>query len=524
MKIKLKLHILIAVTLLVIGGSIAVTIMALNSIRAAENASHVAEKEIRGLTEIKASALSTIELDPTSSDTVKVFGDAEQNIGHWSATVNPLFTTLDATQKLEAIESGWKVYDQKSHQAIELAAHDAKAANAQVTSLYHSDFQPFQVLLEQFVSETDKQARIANDEAQQVSDSAARTVVVAMTLALALVVGWILALSRSIQRALGHIQNTLQEVSQSLDLSKRVPVQNMDEIGLAAAAFNHLMDRVMDVMATVRESTESVSVASKQIAAGNIDLSSRTEEQAASLEQTAASMEELTGTVRQNAENARQASGLAANASEVAGRGNRIVSEVVSTMSEIRESSSKIAEIIGMIEGIAFQTNILALNAAVEAARAGEEGRGFAVVAGEVRALAQRTSTAAKDVKSLIDTSVARVGAGTELVDQAGATMEEIISAVSRVTDIMGEIAAASDEQSKGIDQVGQAVTQMDEVTQQNAALVEQAAAAAQSLDDQAAKLKAAVGTFRLQDSHRADVVRPLARSKRRGRELSTRY
>ncbi|WP_175772762.1 methyl-accepting chemotaxis protein [Paraburkholderia phenazinium] len=517
MKIKLKLQILIAVTLLVIGGSIAVTITALNSIRAAESASHTAEKEIRGLTEIKASALSTIELDPTSSDTVKVFSDAEKNIGQWSAIVSPLFTTPDAMQKIRAIESGWNAYDQKSQQTIKLAAHDAKAANDQVTVLYHSDFQPFQALLEQFVSETDQQARLAGDEAQHVSDSAVRTVVVVMTLALVLVVAWILALSRSIQRALGHIQNTLQEVSQSLDLGKRVPVHNMDEIGLAATAFNHLMDRVADVMTSVRESTESVSVASKQIAAGNIDLSSRTEEQAASLEQTAASMEELTGTVRQNAENARQASGLAANASEIAGRGNRVVSEAVSTMGGIRESSSKIAEIIGMIEGIAFQTNILALNAAVEAARAGEEGRGFAVVAGEVRALAQRTSAAAKDVKSLIDTSVSRIGVGTALVDQAGATMEEIISAVSRVADIMGEIAAASDEQSKGIEQVGQAMTQMDEVTQQNAALVEQAAAAAQSLDDQAGKLKAAVGTFRLQDSRRANATQSLPLSRRRG-------
>jgi methyl-accepting chemotaxis protein len=447
---------------------------------------------------MKASALSTIELDPTSIDTVKMFSDAERNIAQWSAIVRPLFTTPDAMQKLQAIESRWNAYGQKSRQTIKLAAQDAKAANDQVTSLYHSDFQPLQALLEQFVTETDKQAQLANDEAQHVSDNAARTVVVVMTLALALVAGWIHALSRSIQRALMRMRNTLQEVSESLDLSKRVPVQSMDEIGLAATAFNRLMDRVTDAMATVRESTESVSVASKQIAAGNIDLSSRTEEQAASLEQTAASMEELTGTVRHNAENARQASGLAANASEIAGRGNRVVSEAVSTMGGIRESSSKIAEIIGMIEGIAFQTNILALNAAVEAARAGEEGRGFAVVAGEVRALAQRTSAAAKDVKSLIDTSVSRIGVGTALVDQAGATMEEIISAVSRVTQIMGEIAAASDEQSKGIQQVRQAVTQIDDVTQQNAALVEQAAAAAQSLDDQAAKLKAAVGTFRL--------------------------
>jgi methyl-accepting chemotaxis protein-1 (serine sensor receptor) len=211
-------------------------------------------------------------------------------------------------------------------------------------------------------------------------------------------------------------------------------------------------------------------------------------------------MDELTGTVKQNADNARQASSLAANASEIANKGSRVVAQVVDTMGDINQSSAKIADIITIIEGIAFQTNILALNAAVEAARAGEEGRGFAVVAGEVRNLAQRSSAAAKEIKGLIDTSVERVQSGTSLVDEAGRTMTEIIGAVQRVTDIMGEIAAASQEQSSGIEQVARAVTQMDEVTQQNAALVEEAAAAAQSLEDQAAKLRQAVAVFQLDD------------------------
>jgi methyl-accepting chemotaxis protein-1 (serine sensor receptor) len=229
-------------------------------------------------------------------------------------------------------------------------------------------------------------------------------------------------------------------------------------------------------------------------------LSSRTEEQASALQETASSMDELTGTVKQNADNARQASSLAANASEIANKGSRVVAQVVGTMGDINQSSAKIADIITIIEGIAFQTNILALNAAVEAARAGEEGRGFAVVAGEVRSLAQRSSAAAKEIKGLIDTSVERVQSGTSLVDEAGRTMAEIIGAVQRVTDIMGEIAAASEEQSSGIEQVARAVTQMDEVTQQNAALVEEAAAAAQSLEDQAAKLRQAVAVFHLDD------------------------
>jgi methyl-accepting chemotaxis protein I, serine sensor receptor len=251
---------------------------------------------------------------------------------------------------------------------------------------------------------------------------------------------------------------------------------------------------------TVRAGSESIASATKQIAAGNIDLSSRTEEQASALQETASSMDELTGTVKQNADNARQASSLAANASEIANKGSRVVAQVVGTMGDINQSSAKIADIITIIEGIAFQTNILALNAAVEAARAGEEGRGFAVVAGEVRSLAQRSSAAAKEIKGLIDTSVERVQSGTSLVDEAGRTMAEIIGAVQRVTDIMGEIAAASEEQSSGIEQVARAVTQMDEVTQQNAALVEEAAAAAQSLEDQAAKLRHAVSVFQVDE------------------------
>jgi methyl-accepting chemotaxis protein len=239
-------------------------------------------------------------------------------------------------------------------------------------------------------------------------------------------------------------------------------------------------------------------VASKEIASGNADLSSRTEEQASSLEETASSMEELTSTVKQNAENAKQANQLAAGASEVAVKGGTVVGQVVTTMSSINESSKKIVDIISVIDGIAFQTNILALNAAVEAARAGEQGRGFAVVATEVRTLAQRSAAAAKEIKELIGDSVEKVGAGTKLVDEAGKTMEEIVSSVKRVTDIMAEITAASQEQSAGIEQVNTAITQMDEVTQQNAALVEEAAAAAESMEEQAGNLATAVAIFKL--------------------------
>ncbi|MBN3836142.1 methyl-accepting chemotaxis protein [Burkholderia sp. Ac-20344] len=281
------------------------------------------------------------------------------------------------------------------------------------------------------------------------------------------------------------------------DLTQPVPVRAGDRTSMMAA-MHDMQARLQATIGGIRQSAGSIASASRQISAGNDDLSQRTEEQAASLEETAASMEQLTATVKQNADNARQASGLANNASEIARTGSDVVNRVIGTMGEIDDSSRKIADIIGVIEGIAFQTNILALNAAVEAARAGEQGRGFAVVAGEVRSLAQRSATAAKEIRELIVDSVERVRNGSTLVGQAGTTMGEILQAVARVTDIMGEIAAASEEQASGITQVGRAVTQMDQVTQQNAALVEEAAAAAASLQEQAARLRDAVGAFRV--------------------------
>ena len=261
---------------------------------------------------------------------------------------------------------------------------------------------------------------------------------------------------------------------------------------------NAAVDQLNHIMGQIREATEAIHTAAVEIASGNADLSQRTEEQASSLEETASSMEELTSTVKQNADNARQANQLAATASEVALKGGQVVSQVVTTMSSINESSKKIVDIISVIDGIAFQTNILALNAAVEAARAGEQGRGFAVVASEVRSLAQRSAAAAKEIKTLIGDSVVKVDAGSKLVEAAGKTMEDIVSSVKRVTDIMSEIAAASQEQSAGIEQVNQALAQMDQVTQQNAALVEQAAAASESMKEQAGTLSAAVESFKL--------------------------
>ncbi|MEO8599261.1 MAG: methyl-accepting chemotaxis protein, partial [bacterium] len=282
------------------------------------------------------------------------------------------------------------------------------------------------------------------------------------------------------------------------DLTQQINVRSTDETGQLMQALKDMNDSLVQIAGDVRIGTDTIATASGQIAAGNMDLSSRTEQQASSLQETASSMEELTSTVQQNADNARQANQLAASASESATKGGAVVAQVVDTMASINDSSRKIVDIIGVIDGIAFQTNILALNAAVEAARAGEQGRGFAVVATEVRSLAHRSASAAKEIKTLIGDSVEKVDQGARLVDQAGVTMTEIIDSVKRVTDIMGEISSASQEQTSGIEQINQAISQMDQVTQQNAALVEEAAAAAASLEDQAGHLSQVVGIFKL--------------------------
>ena len=306
-------------------------------------------------------------------------------------------------------------------------------------------------------------------------------------------------ITRSLSRQLGGEPGYAAEVANRIadgDLATAVAVRQGDRHSMMFA-MSAMRDNLANIVSQVRTGTDTIATASSEIASGNLDLSSRTEQQASSLEETASSMEELTSTVKQNADNARQANGLAATASDVARKGGAVVAQVVDTMGSINESSRKIVDIISVIDGIAFQTNILALNAAVEAARAGEQGRGFAVVAAEVRNLAQRSAAAAKEIKTLIGDSVEKVEIGAKLVDQAGATMNEIVESVKRVTDIMGEIAAASQEQTAGIEQINTAITQMDEVTQQNAALVEEAAAAAESLQDQAANLSQVVSIFK---------------------------
>lgn len=303
--------------------------------------------------------------------------------------------------------------------------------------------------------------------------------------------------TRSITRPLNEAVGIAQRVADG-DLTSDIEVTTSDETGLMMDALKNMNDSLMKIVGEVRAGTETIASASTEIASGNLDLSNRTEQQAASLEETSASMRDLTNTVKKNADNARQANLLAASASEVAAKGGNVVSQVVETMGSINASSKKIVDIISVIDGIAFQTNILALNAAVEAARAGEQGRGFAVVASEVRNLAQRSAAAAKEIKTLIGDSVEKVEVGSKLVGQAGVTMDEVVASVKRVTDIMFEITAASQEQSDGIEQVNRSIEQMDEVTQQNAALVEEAAAAAEAMQNQASNLAQVVSVFKL--------------------------
>ncbi|TQK06867.1 methyl-accepting chemotaxis protein [Herbaspirillum sp. SJZ107] len=338
----------------------------------------------------------------------------------------------------------------------------------------------------------------ADLEAGALRYRSARLVMFAVvTLALVLAVAIGVVITRSITRPLRQAVDVAKTVAAG-DLTSRIEVDTTDETGELLAALKDMNMSLLTIVGQVRSGTETIATASNEIAHGNLDLSSRTEQQAGALEETASSMEELTATVKQNADNARQANQLALAASGVATRGGTVVADVVKTMDSIKESSARIADIIGVIDSIAFQTNILALNAAVEAARAGEQGRGFAVVASEVRTLAQRSAGAAKEIKDLIGESVEKVGAGSRLVQEAGTTMEAIVASVRSVTDIMAEITAASHEQEAGIEQINQAVGEMDSVTQQNAALVEEAAAAAQSLQEQSGQLERLVSTFRL--------------------------
>ena len=355
-----------------------------------------------------------------------------------------------------------------------------------------------------------------NQHVAEIATQSANLLIVLEVLALALGITCAWYLTAGITRPLNTAVDISRRVAEG-DLSVEITVTTKDEAGQLLQALKDMNVSLRNIVGNVRIGTDTIATASSQIASGNLDLSNRTEQQAGSLEETASAMEQLTSTVKQNADNARQANQLAVSASEVAIQGGSVVGQVINTMSAINDSSKKIVDIISVIDGIAFQTNILALNAAGEAARAGEQGRGFAVVASEVRSLAQRSSAAAKEIKTLIDDSVSKVDVGSKLVGQAGSTMEEVVSSVKRVTDIVGEISSASQEQSTGIEEVNRAIAQMDESTQQNAALVEEAAAAAQSLQEQAGKLAELVSVFNIGNiGNTAGLAAPAAKTSRR--------
>ncbi len=412
--------------------------------------------------------------------------------------LEPLFQTEQ--------EKGWhkKLGDiSKTYGAAREAISQAKK-NGQTNEadrILNKEFIPiansYMETLQGLVTEQRKNIDKMADHIEDIYRSSRNLLIVLELLAVAfgVVCAWLLTVG--ITRPLRTALNVAQTVA-SGDLTSRIEVKTTDETGQLLQALKVMNENLLRIISDVRGGTEIIATASNQIASGSLDLSSRTEQQASSLEETTSSMEELTSAVKQNADNASQANGLAMTAFEVAGKGGQVVSQVVETMGSINESSKKIIDIIGVIDGIAFQTNILALNAAVEAARAGEQGRGFAVVASEVRGLAQRSAAAAKEIKVLIDNSVEKVDFGSKLVNQAGSTMDEIVASIQRVTDIMGEITAATEGQNTGIEQINRAITEMEDVAQQNAALVEEASAAAQMMQDQAANLSQAVNIFKL--------------------------
>ena len=431
----------------------------------------------------------------TANNTIKARLDT---LTRQRAVYEQQISTPEEKEQYAQFTKSLSAYVEMDQQLAEMAANQQYD---ETRALFNGDsnkvFRGMVANLEAIVKINGESSARADQEATHVYQ-AARIWIVGW-LAAAVVIAFALAIvvARNVARPLKDAVAIAQRVAQG-DLTVQIRSGSRDETGRLMDALRDMNDSLRNIVNEVRQGTDTINTASLEIAGGNLDLSSRTEQQAGSLEETASAMEELTSTVKQNADNARQANQLAISASEVAREGGAVVSQVVQTMEDISASSMKIADIISVIDGIAFQTNILALNAAVEAARAGEQGRGFAVVASEVRSLAQRSATAAKEIKELIDTSMEKVGAGSQLVESAGVTMTRVVTSVKSVTDIVGEISAASQEQSTGLEEINRAITQMDEVTQQNAALVEQAAASAQALQDQSRHLSTVVSVFKV--------------------------
>ncbi|TDY33713.1 methyl-accepting chemotaxis protein [Janthinobacterium sp. 75] len=437
------------------------------------------------------------DADEVSSALGKIQASAKKNV-ELLARLKILINTPKGQELFQAVMTSRESYARTRDANIKLL-QEGKTETAGIFLLTQLRY-PQEKFLTALAAMAGFQESLMAAEGKQALVDGRLAIILTLSLSLAataIAIALAILISRSISRPIGEAVKVAQRVA-SGDLSGSIDARGTDETGMLLRALKEMNDNLQGIVARVRHGTDAIAHGSREIASGNMDLSSRTEQQASSLEETASSMEELTSTVKQNGENARQANQMAQSASSVASKGGQVVAKVITTMESINASSKKIVDIISVIDGIAFQTNILALNAAVEAARAGEQGRGFAVVATEVRNLAHRSASAAKEIKILIDDSVHQVNLGSTLVNQAGSTMEEIVSSVRRVTDIMAEITSASNEQETGIEQINQAITEMDAVTQQNAALVEEAAAASEALQEQAGILAEAVSVFKL--------------------------
>ena len=508
MKLKSKIMLSMGMVFMLFGVAIAVALTGMQSNK--NRFEHFLEQDLalaQAATNLYAhglqmgQALRNIVMDPANQAAYK---NLEASSAEFKAnSEKALALAASAPADLKTLKEVAALREQQAPiqaKIISLASTDQVAAIAAISQEETPVWRNIRTRLLDFTDA--KQAAVEQTKAEMAAFSQRMLMLALVLVVVALVVASAIVfwLVRHIMKQLGGEPAYAVDVARAIsegDFSRSVELESGDTSSLLYA-INAMRQNLTGTIGDIRHSTETISVATREIASGNADLSSRTEQQASSLEETASSMEELTSTVKQNAENARQANQMVVSTADVAVKGGQVVGQVVDTMASIKDSSRKIADIIGVIDSIAFQTNILALNAAVEAARAGEQGRGFAVVASEVRNLAQRSAGAAKEIKSLIEDSVSQVDAGGKLVDEAGKTMGEIVTSVKRVTDIMGEIAAASQEQSAGIEQVNQAITQMDDVTQQNAALVEQAAAASESLKEQASSLTQAVSVFKL--------------------------
>ncbi|WP_307727420.1 methyl-accepting chemotaxis protein [Massilia rhizosphaerae] len=497
-------------------GAIVAGIGVYNMAQMNERAKLMYERELLGISYIKDASLDQAfvvralrgallaSTDERRAESLANMDKYQQMMQDSLGKARPLFHTDDGKRNFAAVEAQLREFDDMLPELIKRMKAEPLDQKRGAVDYMFDNLAPrsrsVDVKMRELSLDKEKLAQANNlyNKGEYESSRATMLVLVALSALTGVIFG--ILITRSLTRQLGGEPAYAAEVAGRIaggDLRTDVQLRAGDDTSLLFA-MKSMRDHLARIVSEVRHGTDAIASASGEIASGNLDLSSRTEEQASSLEETASSMEELTSTVKQNADNARQANVLAQTASSVAGQGGDVVAQVVQTMGSINDSSKKIVDIITVIDGIAFQTNILALNAAVEAARAGEQGRGFAVVAGEVRTLAQRSAAAAKEIKTLIGDSVDKVAVGTKLVDQAGSTMTEVVASIQRVTDIMAEISAASLEQTGGIEQINQAISQMDNVTQQNASLVEEAAAASEALQSQAVKLSELVSVFQI--------------------------